>query len=90
VQTTGRSQSGQEEWRNLDEPAIAIQCDVELTTKEGNVLRYVARGLSNKEISKELGVSQRTVESHVSNMLQKTTLTNRTELTRWAIESGHI
>ena len=90
VQTTGRGQSGQEEWRNLDEPAIAIQCDVELTTKEGNVLRYVARGLSNKEIAKEIGVSQRTVESHVSNMLQKTTLTNRTELTRWAIESGHI
>jgi len=69
---------------------VEIQGAVALTTKEGKVLRYVARGLSNKEISKELGVSQRTVESHVSNMLQKTTLKNRTELTRWAIESGHI
>jgi DNA-binding NarL/FixJ family response regulator len=87
VQTSG---SGLDGWRNLGEPAIAIQFDVELTTTEGKVLRYVARGLSNKEIAKEMGVSQRTVESHVSNMLQKTTLTNRTELTRWAIESGHI
>jgi DNA-binding NarL/FixJ family response regulator len=87
VQTTG---SGQERWRNLDEPAIAIQFDVALTITEGKVLCYVARGLSNKEIAKEIGVSQRTVESHVSHMLQKTTLTNRTELTRWAIESGHI
>jgi DNA-binding NarL/FixJ family response regulator len=87
AQTSGSRQEG---WRNLGEPAIVIQFDVELTKMEGKVLRYVARGLSNKEIAKEIGVSQRTVESHVSNMLQKTTLTNRTELTRWAIESGHI
>jgi DNA-binding NarL/FixJ family response regulator len=87
VQTSGSGQAG---WRNLGEPAIAIQFDVELTKTEGRVLRYVARGLSNKEISKELCVSQRTVESHVSNMLRKTALINRTELTRWAIESGHI
>jgi DNA-binding NarL/FixJ family response regulator len=87
VQTNGSGQAG---WRNLGEPAIDLQFDVALTTTECNVLRYVARGLSNKEIAKEMGVSQRTVESHVSNMLQKTTLTNRTELTRWAIESGHI
>ena len=90
AQTSDSGQSYQEEWRNLDEPAIAIQFDVALTITEGKVLCYVARGLSNKEIAKEIGVSQRTVESHVSNMLQKTTLTNRTELTRWAIESGHI
>jgi DNA-binding NarL/FixJ family response regulator len=50
----------------------------------------VARGLSNKEIAKEMGVSIRTVESHISNMLQKTALANRTSLTRWAVESGHI
>jgi DNA-binding NarL/FixJ family response regulator len=90
AQTSDSGKSWQDGWRNLGEPAIAIQFDVELTTTEGKVLRYVARGLTNKEISKELGVSQRTVESHVSNMLQKTTLKNRTELTRWGIESGHI
>ncbi|MGA7936012.1 MAG: response regulator transcription factor [Kovacikia sp.] len=87
AQTSG---SGQARWGNIGEPAITIQFDVEFTKTESKVLGYVTRGLSNKEIAKELGVSQRTVESHVSNMLQKTTLTNRTELTRWAIESGHI
>ncbi len=87
---TQTSSNRQEGWRNLGEPAIVIQFDVELTTTEGKVLCYVARGLSNKEIAKEIGIAQRTVESHVSNMLQKTTLTNRTELTRWAIESRHI
>lgn len=74
-------------WRDLGEPTINIQFEIELTNTEGKVLRYVARGLSNKEIAKEMGLSQRTVETHVSNMLQKTTMHNRTELTRWAFES---
>jgi DNA-binding NarL/FixJ family response regulator len=87
VHTSG---SGQERLKNLGEPAISIQFDVELTTTEGKVLRYVARGCANKEIAKEMGVSQRTIESHVSNMLLKTALANRTRLTRWAVESGHI
>jgi DNA-binding NarL/FixJ family response regulator len=76
-------------WRNLGEPTIDIRFEVELTKTEGKVLRYVTRGFSNKEIAREMRVSQRTVETHVSNMLQKTTLQNRTELTRWAFESSH-
>jgi DNA-binding NarL/FixJ family response regulator len=48
----------------------------------------VAKGLSNKDIADQLNVSQRTIESHVSNMLNKTNLHNRTELARWAIESS--
>ncbi|WP_448534259.1 response regulator transcription factor [Parathermosynechococcus lividus] len=59
---------------------------VELTPTETRILQYVARGLANREIAAELHVSQRTVESHVSNMLGKTGLHNRTELARWAIE----
>jgi DNA-binding NarL/FixJ family response regulator len=43
--------------------------------------------MANKDIAEKLNVSQRTIESHVSNMLNKTNLTNRTELARWAIES---
>jgi DNA-binding NarL/FixJ family response regulator len=50
-------------------------------------VQFVARGLANREIAEELNVSQRTVESHVSNMLGKTNLHNRTELARWAIEN---
>lgn len=59
---------------------------VELTPTETRILQYVARGLANREIAAQLHLSQRTVESHVSNMLGKTGLHNRTELARWAID----
>lgn len=58
---------------------------IELTPTEIKVLRLVAQGLANKDIASQLVVSQRTVESHVSNMLGKTGLSNRTELARWAL-----
>lgn len=68
-------------------PKIQVPKSVELTLTETKVVDLVARGKSNKEISQELGVSQRTIESHVSNMLNKTGLHNRTELSRWAIQN---
>ncbi len=79
-----------ERWQEVADPAIDIQFKVDLTKTEGKILRLVTRGLSNKDIAKEMGISPRTVESHVSNILQKTALSNRTELTRWALEGGHI
>ena len=66
---------------------IQVPKTVELTPTETKVVNLVARGLSNKDISQELNVSQRTIESHVSNMLNKTGLHNRTELSRWAIQN---
>lgn len=69
-------------------PRIQVPFDVELTPTELRVVQFVARGMANREIAEELNVSQRTIESHVSNMLGKTGLHNRTELARWAIESG--
>ncbi len=75
--------------RGLDgQPKIQVAFDVELTPTELKVIQFVARGMANREIAEELSVSQRTIESHVSNMLGKTGLHNRTELARWAIESG--
>ncbi len=68
-------------------PKIQVPFDVHLTQTELKVVQYVARGLANRDIAEELNVSQRTVESHVSNMLGKTGLHNRTELARWAIEN---
>jgi DNA-binding NarL/FixJ family response regulator len=68
-------------------PTIHVPHDVNLTPKELEVVQMVAQGMSNREISVHLNVSQRTIESHVSNMLNKTSLNNRTELARWAIES---
>ncbi|MBD2100500.1 response regulator transcription factor [Leptolyngbya sp. FACHB-261] len=70
------------------QPKIQVAFDVELTPTELKVIQFVARGMANREIAEELNVSQRTIESHVSNMLGKTGLHNRTELARWAIESG--
>jgi DNA-binding NarL/FixJ family response regulator len=75
--------------RSLDNgPKIQVPFDVELTPTELRVVQYVARGMANREIADELNVSQRTIESHVSNMLGKTGLHNRTELARWAIENN--
>lgn len=67
---------------------MQLDRDIELTPTEAKVIQHVAKGMSNREIAEVLGVSQRTIESHVSNMLGKTGLHNRTELARWAMESG--
>jgi DNA-binding NarL/FixJ family response regulator len=69
-------------------PRIQVPFDVELTPTELKVVQFVARGMANREIAEQMNVSQRTIESHVSNMLGKTGLHNRTELARWAIESS--
>jgi DNA-binding NarL/FixJ family response regulator len=66
---------------------IQVPKSVELTPTEKKVVDLVAQGMSNKDISVQLNVSQRTIESHVSNMLNKTGLHNRTELSRWAIQN---
>ena len=68
-------------------PVIQVSRDVELTPTELKVVQLVAQGMANREIAKIMKVSQRTIESHVSNMLSKTGLHNRTELARWAMES---
>ncbi len=73
---------------NESTPKIQVPFDVELTPTELKVVQFVARGMANREIADQLSVSQRTIESHVSNMLGKTGLHNRTELARWAIENN--
>ncbi|MGV2826487.1 response regulator transcription factor [Myxosarcina sp. GI1(2024)] len=69
-------------------PSIKVPHNVELTPTELKVVQLVAKGMANREIAEKLNVSQRTIESHVSNMLNKTSLNNRTELARWSIESS--
>src|SRR3954463_15915087 len=54
-----------------------------LTQREREVLRLIARGYAYKEIAKQLFISVKTVESHVSAVLRKLQLSNRHELTRW-------
>jgi DNA-binding NarL/FixJ family response regulator len=72
------------------EPTIVVPHNVELTPTETKVVQLVAKGMANREIANQLSVSQRTIESHVSNMLNKTSLNNRTELARWSIESSMV
>jgi DNA-binding NarL/FixJ family response regulator len=58
----------------------------QLTTREREVLRHIARGYLYKEIALRLGISTKTVEAHVSAVLRKLQLSNRHELSRWAVE----
>jgi DNA-binding NarL/FixJ family response regulator len=64
-------------------PSIDPELD-QLTTREREVLRYIARGYAYKEIAGELHISVKTVETHVSAVLRKLQLTSRYELSRWA------
>ena len=64
-------------------PPIDPELD-QLTQREREVLRYIARGYAYKEIARELHISAKTVETHVSAVLRKLQLTNRYELSRWA------
>ena len=57
-----------------------------LTAREREVLRYIARGYLYKETALRLGISVKTVEAHVSAVLRKLQLSNRHELSRWAVE----
>ena len=67
-------------------PAEEVDPELDqLTTREREVLRYIARGYLYKEIAHRLGISAKTVEAHVSSVLRKLQLSNRHELSRWAV-----
>jgi DNA-binding CsgD family transcriptional regulator/tetratricopeptide (TPR) repeat protein len=59
-----------------------------LTPTEAQVAGYIAQGWSNREVAEALGVSSRTVQSHVSNALEKLGLTSRVELALWSSASS--
>jgi DNA-binding NarL/FixJ family response regulator len=56
----------------------------QLTVREKEVLRLIARGYTYKEVAKRLSISVKTVETHVSAVLRKLQLSNRHQLTQWA------
>jgi len=58
----------------------------QLTPREQEVLRLLARGYSYREIGSELFISVKTVETHASNVLRKLQLSSRHQLTRWAAD----
>jgi DNA-binding NarL/FixJ family response regulator len=66
-------------------PALDPELD-QLTPREIEVLRLIARGYSYRDIAGQLGIAIKTVESHVSAVLRKLQLSNRYQLTNWATE----
>ncbi len=58
----------------------------QLSPREREVLRHIARGYTYKEVARDLSISVKTVESHVSSVLRKLQLSTRHELTKWATE----
>ena len=73
-------------------PAAGAEADrpraPQLTERETEVLRLVAKGLSYKQIAERLVISHRTVQNHVQNTVRKLQLHNRVQLVRYAIEQG--
>ena len=71
---------------NAEESAVSFQ-DEALTDAENRVALAVSRGLSNKEIAAELEISVRTVENHISHILDKKGFSNRVEIARYVFET---
>ena len=66
-------------------PPTAADPELELlTAREHEVLRLIARGYTYKEIARDLAISVKTVETHVSSVLRKLQLSTRHQLARWA------
>jgi DNA-binding NarL/FixJ family response regulator len=68
-------------------PAAGLDPELDqLSPREREVLRLIARGYTYKEVARDLSISAKTVESHVSSVLRKLQLSTRHELTRWATD----
>jgi len=70
---------------SIDVAAVDEELD-RLSQREREVMRLIARGYAYKEIARELFISIKTVETHVSSVLRKLQLSNRHQLTRWATD----
>ena len=70
-----------------NDPPPATDPELEqLTPREREVLRLIARGYAYKEVARDLGISVKTVETHVSSVLRKLQLSSRHQLARWATD----
>ena len=69
--------------RGIDLDGLDPELD-QLSLREREVLRHIARGYTYKEVARDLTISVKTVESHVSSVLRKLQLSTRRELAKWA------
>ena len=72
----------------MGQPSELPPTEEPLTEREVDVLQLVAQGMSNQEIAEALVVGERTVSTHVSNILDKLHLANRTQATLYALRKG--
>jgi DNA-binding NarL/FixJ family response regulator len=77
------------QFTRLAQPAPSSQLD-DLTERELDVFRLIARGLSNAEIGRELYISETTVKTHITHILQKLNLRDRVQAVVLAFETGHF
>ncbi|MBW4574895.1 MAG: helix-turn-helix transcriptional regulator [Aphanothece sp. CMT-3BRIN-NPC111] len=61
-----------------------------LSDRELEIIELVTAGLTNEKIAEKLEISKRTVDNHISNILQKTSTGNRVALVRWALQWGKV
>jgi DNA-binding NarL/FixJ family response regulator len=76
------------EFQRISDGPTVDPAEPQLTERETEVLKMVAKGLSYRQIAERLVLSHRTVQNHVQNTLTKLQMHNRVELTRYAIERG--
>lgn len=74
--------------REFDRDGDNLHDEEELTSREVDIIKLLSQGLSNQEIADKLFISERTVRTHVSNILMKLNLTNRTQLALYALKNG--
>ncbi len=75
--------------QELNRPSDLPPTEEPLTGRELEILRYIAQGMSNQEIGDELTLSERTVRTHVSHILGKLHLANRTQAALYALREGY-
>lgn len=76
--------------RDQPSPQGLESSQADLSERELEIIELVATGLTNLEIAKQLTISKRTVDNHVSNVFAKTGAKNRIALINWAMDQGKI
>ena len=78
------------EFRQLSNDKQLVSSEHELTQRELEIVGYIARGKSNKDIAAKLYISEKTVKNHISNILRKMGLTDRTQVAIYAYQKGFV